>query len=733
MSANLLAGETSPYLLQHAGNPVHWMPWGEAAFERARSEDKPLFLSIGYSTCHWCHVMAHESFEDPALAAQLNEDFVCVKVDREERPDVDRVYMAFVQAATGHGGWPLSAWLTPDLAPFYGGTYYPPADLPGRPGFGTVLSAIARAWREQRPRLIAEGGRMLELLQRHASGGSDGESIDEGSLAGEVRAAAASCLRHYTGAFDARHGGFGGAPKFPRASDLHFLLHTASGGGAPAEEAELAVGLATATLRGLARGGIHDAVGGGFHRYSVDEAWFVPHFEKMLYDQAQLASAFLDAQAATGDARYGWIARDVLEYVTRDLAAADGGFHSAEDADSPEPDGTGHREGAFYVWTPAEIADALAGIPELESFAPALAAHFGVKPEGNVPERLDPQGEFRGRNILAQARTLAETAREAGLDLEVASSRLAAALARLRETRKRRPPPHRDDKVIAAWNGMMVSALVRAHFVLGPDSDWMGHAERTGMFLEKEMYDSGRGLLLRSFRSGRATTPAFAEDYACIIQALLDLYEGTLSIRWLRLAVRLQETMDRLFRSGEGAYFDASADDPSLIVRLKDSYDGAEPAASSVAALNLVRLGAYFDGGPGAPKGGYRAQALATVAAFRQHWIQAPQALPRMLDAARAALAPPAQVVLAGEPQAPATKELQSVVLGRPPGCQVSLLHVPMANVPSADRDWLLERVPWIADVPLPPEGRATAQLCRNFTCGLPLSEAGALRDAIGS
>ncbi len=454
--ANRLASATSPYLLQHADNPVDWYPWGPEAFDAALSKDRPIFLSIGYSTCHWCHVMAHESFENPAVAALLNEHFVSIKLDREERPDIDRVYMSYLQGLTGQGGWPLSVWMTPGLKPFYAGTYFAPEDRHGRAGFPTILRAIARGWREDRARLVAESERVVESLNERAG---ERTAPAEGAVATFAEAAGAAFekgYRYYAESFDPRHGGFGGAPKFPRPANLAFLLRCSVLQGTESEAGLEASGMVASTLRAMARGGIHDHVGGGFHRYSVDDEWFVPHFEKMLYDQAQIACCALEAWQATGDERHAWLAADVLDYVLRDLTAPEGGFYSAEDADSPAGEGGEPTEGAFYVWTREEMERALG------ADAPFACGHFGVRPEGNVPRERDPHQEFTGRNILAQARSLADSAKEHGLELQAASDLLQSCLERLRAARSERRRPHLDDKVIAGWNGLMITALSRA-------------------------------------------------------------------------------------------------------------------------------------------------------------------------------------------------------------------------------------------------------------------------------
>ncbi len=738
---NALAHEKSPYLLQHAGNPVAWLPWGEAAFAQARAEQKPIFLSIGYSTCHWCHVMAHESFENEDVAELLNAHFVPVKVDREERPDVDKVYMAYVQAMTGRGGWPLSAWLTPELKPFYGGTYFPPEDRQGRAGFPTILRAIAEGWARERDKLVAEGERALGALRdyhgkREPAEGAEAPLVEAASKAFEQG------FEYYHEAFDPEHGGFGGAPKFPRASNLTFLFRVAALQGVASPMGAEAVKLATATLQAMARGGIHDHVGGGFHRYAVDEGWFVPHFEKMLPDQAQIAVNYLEAKQATGDERYAWLARGILDYVARDLTSPEGAFFTAEDADSARADGS-HAEGAFYAWTADELRSALAQSgevtpPEREAEEPVwrggeadfdwVAGHFGVTAEGNVPEPLDPQGELRGRNVLAQRRPFLETARQAGLDPEAANARLAAVLAHLRAVRAQRPRPLRDDKVLAGHNGLMISALARAAWTSGAAENpgdgpgpELARAVRAAEFLHRELYDEATGRLFRVWRGGRGETPGFAEDYALVVQGLLDLYEASFDLRWLQWARRLQATMDACFwDEAEGGYFNAGADDPHLVLRLKEDYDGAEPAPSSVAALNLLRLAAIFDQGSG--REGHRGRALRCLEAFRGRWAKTPQALPQLLCALEPALEPPRHVVIAGEPGRADFHALVRVLHER-----LGPRRVLLAVDGGAAQRGLAAEVPWLAGME-PREGRATAYVCEEFACQAPVSDPAELR-----
>src|SRR6266704_3506954 len=467
---NRLAHEKSPYLLQHAHNPVDWYPWGEEAFAKARREDKPIFLSVGYSTCHWCHVMAHESFENEEVAAIMNREFVNIKVDREERPDVDRVYMTFVQATTGGGGWPMSVWLTPDLKPFVGGTYFTPEERYGQPGFKKVLERIATAWRENHENILEQGGKIVAALQESQSAPKSEAQIDAATLE--------AAYRQIDRSYDPKEGGFGNAPKFPRPVTFNFLTRFYAR-DPKSDFGKQALEMALFTLRKMAAGGMHDHIGGGFHRYSVDRYWHVPHFEKMLYDQAQLAVAYQDAFQITRDKQYESVARDILDYVARDMTSKEGGFFSAEDADSPvvaptprdlsavasaKADDRGHvetKEGAFYIWTKKEIDQALGDAAEIFDF------HYGVQPHGNAPEGSDPQDEFRGKNILIERHTIAETAEHFKKTEEQITKLLAQSREKLLSIRAKRPRPHLDDKIISAWNGLMISAFARAAQILG--------------------------------------------------------------------------------------------------------------------------------------------------------------------------------------------------------------------------------------------------------------------------
>jgi uncharacterized protein YyaL (SSP411 family) len=709
---NRLAHEKSPYLQQHADNPVDWYPWGEEAFAKARAQEKPIFLSIGYSTCHWCHVMAHESFENAEFAELLNTHFVPIKVDREERPDVDRVYMAYVQATTGHGGWPLNVWLTPELKPFYGGTYFPPEDRQGHHGFGTVLRVLAQGWANEKDHILAEGNRVVAVLQEHFANRDVGGSASVADLTEPASDAFKKAFLHFLETFDAREGGFGGAPKFPRASNLDLLFRMAAMQGHDPATGREAVRMAELTLQKMAQGGIRDHVGGGFHRYSVDEEWFVPHFEKMLNDQAQIAVNYLEAYQATGREAYAWVARDTLDYLLRDLASPAGGVYAAEDADSLVAHG-GHEkvEGAFYLWTKREIERVLGASAAL------VCVHFDVTDAGNVGPESDPHGEFQGKNLLRQRQSLAVSARTCGLALEEANTQLITSLAKLRQVRAERPRPHRDDKIITAWNGLALSALARATQILGEPA-YAVAAVAAAEFIERELYDEPRGVLFRSYRDGRGASEGFAEDYAFLIQGLIDLYEATFAQRWLRWALRLQETMDALFWDEEnGGYFNSAAGDPSIVLRLKEDYDGAEPAPGSVAATNILRLAIVSGDEPG-----FTTRAVRTLAAFQSRWSDTPQALPRMLCALEGVLAPAGQIVLVGDPHAADFRQLVTVLHERP-RARRTLLVVDSDEA----RLWLAARAPWIAEMK-PMDNRVTAYVCDHSACQPPVNSETALR-----
>ena len=673
MSSNRLAHEKSPYLLQHAHNPVDWYPWGQAALDKARQEDKPIFLSVGYSTCHWCHVMERESFENEDVAKVLNEHFVPVKVDREERPDLDRVYMLFVQASTGSGGWPMSVWLTPEGKPFFGGTYFPPDTRYGRPGFRAILERLARAWREDRAKIEESGAHVLEQLLQYSQHGS-GERGQVGQNALD------SAFYAFRRSFDARLGGFGAAPKFPRPSVLNFLLRYGAATGN--EEAR---DMVLVTLRAMAKGGMHDQLGGGFHRYSVDENWFVPHFEKMLYDQAQLAISYLEAYQITGESQYSDVARDILDYVLRDLGHQWGGFYSAEDADSAaDPSKPREKsEGAFYIWSYQEIVDVLG-----EADASVFCRRFGVEPNGNVQE--DPHGEFKGRNILYEAQDVPTNEQ---------------AIARLLEVRSRRPRPHLDDKILTAWNGMMISAFAKGAQILG-DRRYANAASAARTFLFGTLWREGEDVLLRRYRDGDAAIEAFLDDYAALINALVDLYETAFDPADLTWATQLAERAVALFQDTEGGgFFSSPANQGDLVLRLKDDYDGAEPSGNSVMVLALLRL-ARITG-----KSDFRAAADRALEAFSGRMLAGGAGLPQMLVAQMFAMGKPMEIVLAGP------RDRQAEMLA-----EIRKRFLPNAVVMQASE--APEAMPAIDD-------RATAYVCENYACKLPVTEAVALAELL--
>lgn len=680
MQPNRLINEKSPYLLQHAYNPVDWRPWGEDAFAAAKAENKPIFLSAGYSTCHWCHVMERESFENQAVAEVLNRYFIPVKLDREERPDVDRVYMLFVQATTGSGGWPMSVWLTPELEPFYGGTYFPPENRYGRPGFRHILEQIAAAWATQREKLVTSAQEILKQLEAHQDVG--------GGTAPPGRAALDSCFLQLRRSYDKTYGGFGGAPKFPRPSVFSFLFRYWRASGE-----EDALEMALHTLREMARGGMNDQLGGGFHRYSVDERWFVPHFEKMLYDQAQLAVSYLEAYQITRDPSFARTAMDVLNYVLRDLRHPSGGFFSAEDADSvidaAEPHEKG--EGAFYIWTMNELEDLLG--PER---AAMFARAYGCSPGGNVDH--DPHGEFTGRNILYQAREAEED--------------LAGCVPILLEARSRRPRPHLDDKVLAGWNGLMISAFARASRALA--QDWPAEALRyrdaalqASDFVAREMWRPEQGLLLRRWRDGEAAIEGFLDDYAAFGAAQVDLYEATLDSSRIDFAAALARQMLARFEDKQrGGFFASGEGSRDLVLRLKEDYDGAEPSGNSLAADLLLRLGAYLSDNDLTEAG------RDTLAAFASRLSQQSITLPQMLCALMRADTPKTQLVVS---DGPGREELLNVFGAR---------FRPFAEVytPSPLSRFHPELEAMTAD-----SARASAWLCENFTCQAPVDSPPAL------
>jgi uncharacterized protein YyaL (SSP411 family) len=589
---NALAQETSPYLRQHAENPVDWLPWGSLALARARAEDKPLLVSIGYSACHWCHVMERESFEDPRTAAVMNESFVCVKVDREERPDIDAIYMEAVQGMTGHGGWPLNVFLTPEQLPFYGGTYFPPDARQGMPAWTQVLQAIAESWEANRDEIRAGGERLRERLSGGAQLTPSSEPPDERALDQAVATLAES--------FDARNGGFGpgvGGPRFPQAPVLEFLL-LRDGGRT----------MALTTLHAMAGGGIHDQLGGGFARYSVDATWTVPHFEKMLYDNALLARAYLHGWQASGDERLRDVCIDTLDWTLREMRGPEGGFYSALDADS---EGV---EGRFYVWTVAELRDVLGEDAE----ADAAIAWLGVTEQGNFQDPHHPQP---GLNVLTD---------RGGAPDEAARTRIRETLLRARDSRVR---PALDDKRLTSWNALMICALADAGAALG-EPPYLDAAVTCAEFLQNQMRDD-RGRLLRTYNDGRAKIDAYLEDHAFLLEALIALFEATCEERWFLQAVALADEMISRFADPEqGGFFSTAAEGEALIVRRKDLEDSPIPSGSSSAAVGLLRLSQLTSSDE------YEREARSAIALVAEIAPRHPTAFGHMLQAMHWQLAP---------------------------------------------------------------------------------------------
>ncbi len=616
---NRLAAEKSPYLLQHQHNPVDWQPWGEAAFAQARKENKPIFLSIGYSTCHWCHVMERESFENPAVAEYLNQHFVSLKVDREERPDLDKIYMTAVQAISGQGGWPLSVFLTPDLKPFYGGTYYPPVSRHGLPGFLQLLNHIHQLWQSRQSDLLHSATDLyyrLSLLTKPAP--AAGLML----TASLVHNAAAEFKDEY----DPEYGGFGNAPKFPRPSQPAFLLRY----GMRYLDQD-AVDMVLYTCERMAAGGIHDQLGGGFSRYSVDRQWQVPHFEKMLYDNAQLAQLFLDAYLAGGEERFAQITRDILQYVLRDMTHPEGGFYSAEDADSEG------KEGKFYCWTLAELRRLLAPA-ELA----AAVRCFGLTEQGNFIDHSDPQ-PLPNQNVLQWVK----------FDLPAAEQAcLMAARQTMLAARAKRVRPHLDDKVLVSWNGLMLGALARAYAVLG-DEHYRSAAVKNLAFLQARLWDASTKTLYHRWREGEHDTVQLLDGYAFLLSGVIDFYEATLDAAALAFALALAETMLQKFHDpGPGGFWQCPADAVHLILRHKEDYDGAEPSGNSVATLGLLKLAAITD------RADLKKAAEQNLHFFVARLQNQPQAMPFMLTALDYWLEEPKRIVVAGHPADPASRGL---------------------------------------------------------------------------
>lgn len=595
---NALARETSPYLLQHADNPVDWLPWGEAAFEQAKREDKLVLVSIGYSTCHWCHVMEHESFENEKTAEVMNRNFLNVKVDREERPDVDATYMAFVQATTGHGGWPLNVWLTPDALPVVGGTYFPPEDKFGRPGFRNVCEQIAKAYRDDKQRVLESASRIMAKLREQADTATTVRGLPPCKVFGDY-------LDKCEALYDAHEGGFGSAPKFPRPSVMLALMRLHDRFPKDSEERRMAEDMAGRTLTAIAKGGIHDHLGGGFHRYSVDTYWHIPHYEKMLYDQAQLALAFTEAWQIDKSPLFKASVEDTLDYLLDEMRDDAGGIHSAEDADSLRAKGDAHKhEGAYWVWTADEIGKLLN--PEA---AAIFSLAYGVRAEGNARPESDPHSELEGTNTHYRAADDQVLGKKFGKTMEEIATSLAASRETLLAARFTRPKPHRDDKIITAWNGLAIGALAKAAAVFAKPA-YLDGARKAAEFIRNHLWDGDSRILYRSFRGRRAPALAFPADFAFLIQGLIELNSSDPSGAWLPWAVELQSVMDQTCWDAEKiGYVMAAEMGGEKLLSIREDYDGAEPSPNHVAALNLMNLAILME------KDDYKNRAVSLVRA----------------------------------------------------------------------------------------------------------------------
>ncbi|MDE2026964.1 MAG: thioredoxin domain-containing protein [Candidatus Omnitrophica bacterium] len=676
---NLLKYEKSPYLLQHADNPVWWYPWGEKAFGKARKEDKPIFLSIGYSTCHWCHVMEQESYSDPRIAKILNDNFVAIKVDREERPDIDNIYMKAVEAMTGSGGWPLNVFLTPDLKPFYGGTYFPPTSQWGRPGLDTVLTEIAKRWKSNRSSLKA-----MEFKNEDRSNMTS--VLNQDTLK--------SAYEELKSNFDDRYGGFIGMMKFPSSHMLSFLLRYWNRSHDPQ-----ALAMVEKTLHAMSDGGIHDQIGGGFHRYSTDPYWHVPHFEKMLYDQAILSMTYLEAYQGTGKKEYADAARDILDYVLRDMTSLEGAFYSAEDADSLDKAGK-KQEGDFYLWTTNEIADVLG-----KKDATVFDYYYGVKPSGNM------RGDFGSKNILYVAHTIEDTSKQFGKSADEINSILQSARQKLLARRAKRQRPFKDDKILTDWNGLMIASFASAAQVLN-EPRYAQAAQKAADFLLMKMKRSD-GRLMHRYRNGEAAIPAFLDDYAFFTQGLLSLYETTFDPKYLQQAKFFADEMIRLFADKtSGGFFFSAQDDQELIARTKDAYDGAMPSGNSVAAMVLGKLGRLT------VETHYENVARATMDSFSAEISSSPTGFTYMLSAFDYLLGPSEEIVIAGNLNNFDTKAMLSEINRNFIPNKVICFHPADGQKAKA----IETLVPFVKDQGML-NGKATAYVCQNYHCQFPTND----------
>ena len=687
---NRLVFEASPYLRQHARNPVDWWPWGDAAFAEAAKLDRPVFLSIGYATCHWCHVMEHESFEDAEIAQLMNDTFICVKVDREERPDLDHVYMQVTQALNQRGGWPMTVVMTPDAEPFFAGTYFPKEDRGGRSGMRSLVPSLGKAWAGDRAKILESATGITEWL-RKSSVGAAGEDLTERDVA--------NAIAQLGGRFDPRFKGFGEAPKFPIPHNLTLLLRWAQ----RKDDAQL-LRMVEQTLVAMRGGGIFDQIGGGFHRYSTDERWFLPHFEKMLYDQALHVMAYTGAAQITGDPQHRATVDEIITYVLRDLGDPGGGFYCAEDADSEG------EEGVFYTWPLAELTEVLGAAD-----AALVAALYDVTAEGNY---VDEGSRTRmARSILMPVGAPAKIAAQLGLDVSDVAPRIEAAHAKLFAHREHRIRPFLDDKVLTDWNGLMIVALARAGFAFN-DSRALLAAQRSAEFVLRELRtDDGR--LIKRWRAGEAGMPATLEDYAFLAWGLLELYQADFDVRWLREAKATIDTMIAHFHDAEhGGFFMTADDGAKLLVRAKEAYDGAIPSGNSAAAYALVQLARLT----GEPK--YEELAASTFRAFAGRISQGPSAFAQMMQAVEMVAGGGVEIVIAGSPDDPRTQALLDVVRGTYLSSGVLAVNDP------AQAETITQWIPYAGNMPAL-DGVPTAYVCRGYVCDAPVTDAESLRIAL--
>jgi hypothetical protein len=707
---NRLIHEKSPYLLQHAYNPVDWYPWGDEALEKARKEDKPILLSIGYSTCHWCHVMEEESFMNPDTAELMNTHFVCIKLDREERPDLDKIYMTAVTAITGSGGWPLNVFLTPDLKPFFGGTYFPPVPKQGMLAWQDILRLIATAWKDpsQRDKFQSFSSNLQNSISNALSWTSKDSVVNTDVIDKAFNA--------FSSRFDKDLGGFSPAPKFPSPSIQKFLFahyfYTKNGG--KKDDAALLMG--NATLRAMANGGIYDQLGGGFHRYSTDAKWHVPHFEKMLYDNAQLLKNYLDAFLINGDKFFEKIARETADYVLRDMTHPDGGFYSAEDADSlPSDKNINHTEqkkaeGAFYVWEQKEINVLLDdGSGEIFSY------RYGVKPEGNA--EMDPFGEFKGKNILFNAHSIDEVAKKFNMQKEDVETLLLQSKLKLLATRSKRPRPHLDDKILTSWNGLMISALSNACQVLG-EKRYIESARHAAGFIRKNLYDDNKKILYRRWRQGERKIVGMADDYAFLIQGLIDLYEADFDPGWIEWALELMDEQLKLFYDEEngGFFMTRKGHDKKIDLRIKEDTDSVIPSAGSVAVSNGLRLARFVD------SKGYSVVVEQTLKSIIARIHSQPDSAPELLAALITSLTKPVEVIIVGDRNTADTRSMLKTV---------NSVYYPGKIVMLVDNDTtqnkLAQYLPFIASVKKI-DDKTTAYICTDKTCKPPLTDPEAVK-----